>query len=189
MADSIDKSDQSTGSPDRPARPERRRLLRGAAASVPVVMTLHSGTAQAMASITCGDKALRSQANASYHPATLVQDPDEDELLRHRVDIYDKKVQVLRDGQWVWENDGQPSYFPGKHEGQPCWRHYNCTIASASSEAPEDCGEKIGERWALAHVDAQTGDLVAVGAPQNPHDAIYTSAAGNCLVSLQNRSL
>ena len=188
MADSKDKTEQTNAASGEPAAPQRRRLLRGAAASVPVVMTLHSGTAQAMASITCGDKALHSQHNASYHPSTLVHDPDDDELLRHRVDIYDKKVQVHRNGQWVWENNGQPTYFPGKHEGQPCWRHYNGTIVSGSSEPPDDRGEKIGERWALAHVDAQNGDLVAIGAPQNPHDAIYTSAAGNCMVSLQNRN-
>lgn len=165
----------------------RRKFLTGTAMALPAVMTLTPGSAMAMTSITCGQKALDSGATATC----LLKPPSNcnDGKFRLPVKLHDKLV---------WDStakrmkpNGVATYFEGMKDGNSVWRKCS-TGAVASTSMPTDCNPNpqlaTPTGYAIVHITADAGKIKHVGSPTNPSNCIITSAAGACMASLAYRS-
>lgn len=178
----ITKTADATGQAqsDRAPRPGRRHFLKGTALALPAAMTLTPGTAQALASVTCGQKALDSNLSAPV----LVTDADDQ--MRQSVDVYDQ-MELVTDGQGntSLQPNGVPTYF--FDNVQSVWRDVAGTSLGAG--VPSDRGPApIATRLAIVHIDATDGSPRSVGAGTAPSNAIITSAAGLCMTSLMGHN-
>jgi hypothetical protein len=159
-------------------------------AALPAVMTLTPGAAQALVSVTCGDKALDSGLTAQC--ILIPPSQTDDGHFRLPVSLYDKLVWVQDAwGQWVQQPNNVPTYFKGVHNGAQVWR--SCaTGAVIGASPPEDCNPNPmgapSTGYAIVHISADDGDIVSVGSPTSPTNAIITSAGGACMASLAMRA-
>ena len=160
----------------------RRRMLKLGAAALPVAMTLHSGAVQAMTSITCGIK-----SKDSGNTAPCITDHD-DGWMRLPCDTYEQKTWCNMYGTWGFYGSGSGYYYKGSCNGQDQWRY--CSNGSlAPYSPPKDCGNKVGTTLGLVQIDCTDGHIVACGAPCGSiPNCIITSAAGNCMHSLQQHA-
>jgi len=164
----------------------RRKFLKGTSLALPAVMTLTSGTAQAMGSLTtCGTRARDSNLAV---PAVLIE--GDDLYLRQSVEVFDQVIQVddgTGGGGTIPQPNGIPTYFFDPEVSK--WRTVSGAFVNPSTNPdlvpPTDRGPvAIAVRNAIVHIDAENGEQVAIGSPSNPPNAIITSAAGLCLASL-----
>jgi len=164
----------------------RRNFLKGTSLVLPVAMTITPGTAQALASITCGQKALDSPMTA----ANLVS--SEDEFLRYQVTVYDQMVEETINNVVTMVPNNEPTYFRDTVTNE--WRNVTGAVegpAGADDNAdpkPDDIGTTTYTRFAIVHIDATDGSPVAVGSGSAPSNAIITSAAGLCMASLMGQA-
>ncbi len=157
----------------------RRNFLKGTSLALPAAMTLTPGTAQALASITCGQKALDSNLTAT----ALVS--DDDGLYRQSVDVYDRLIPgVDGNNNPVMVPNNIPTYF--LDTVQAIWRDAG---GAAIGAEPADKGPNVVTMLAIVHIDATNGAPVAVGSGTNPTNAIITSAAGACMASLMQQTM
>lgn len=163
----------------------RRRFLKGTTLALPVVTTLTPGAAQALTSMTCGDKAL---LDGGLTPDFLLTPPNSDDgHYRLPVVVYDREV-PLDDGNGniTMVGNEEPTYFSGIDQGQPVWRSF-VDGSVVSTEDPPDLRNPPDislTGYAIVHVSATDGSTVSVGAKDSPPNAIVTSAAGACMNSL-----
>ena len=165
------------------ASASRRRMLKLGAAALPAAMTLHSGAVQAMTSITCGTK-----SKDSGQTAPCITDY-EDGWMRLPCDTYNQKT-WCKDiyGKWSYQASGSAYYYKGSCNGLDQWR-YCSNYSDCGSSAPNDCGDKVGSKLGLVQIDCTDGHIVAVGAPcGSVPNCVITSAAGNCMHSLQQHA-
>ena len=160
----------------------RRNFLKGTSLALPAAMTLTPGTVQALASVTCGQKALDSNLTAPV----WIADGADDGLYRFDVDVHDKLVPGV-DGQGnpIMVPNGTPTYFIDTVQG--VWR--DSTGGITDPQPPEDLGGPVAIKRAIVHINAVDGAPVACGSGSNPPNAIITSAAGACMASLAAHNL
>ena len=166
--------------PDRAGRiTSRRQFLKGTSLALPAVMTLHSGAAQAITSITCGAKALASGQSAS---CVITGD---DGFLRQTVITYNG-TKLNRKNQRVPLQPAVATYFAGQESVGgtlvPCYRDFHGNKVTDTTLV--DTTTTCGTRRAIVHIDATNGGIRAVGASTPPSNCIVTSAAGLCMASL-----
>ncbi|MGR8921566.1 MAG: hypothetical protein ACU85V_18275 [Gammaproteobacteria bacterium] len=177
----------------------RRQFLKGTSLALPAVMTLTPGAAQAMVSITCGQKALDSDLTAEC----LLVPPDntDDGMYRMPVTLYDRLVAELDEhgnpkldanGNPVLVPTGEATYFMGLSNGETVWRDCSSGLP-LGTEDPDDLNSSPNlmypTGYAIVHIDAENGEIVSVGSPDNPSNAVITSAAGACMASLAMRAM
>ena len=163
----------------------RRRMLKLGAAALPVAMTLHSGAAQAMTSWTCGTKAQDSQDWLDCPPAVTCT---QDGWYRLPCDTYSQKTKCNLGGTTTWVDGTTGCYYVAKcNDGSSQWR--NCRdFSQCSGSPPSDCGSQVNSWLGLVQIDCTTGEVAACGIPHKYSNCIYTSAAGNCINSLQQHA-
>ena len=160
----------------------RRQFLKGTSLALPAVMTLHSGTAQAITSITCGAKAYAAQQSASCVTT------GSDGCYRLPVNCYDKLVSKKVNGKTVKVGNGTPTYFLGKKPSGTggvvdCWRDMSGAEVLDTTVINKS-GSPCGTRQAIVHISCKDGSIQAVGSGTTPTNCIITSAAGLCMASL-----
>lgn len=160
----------------------RRQFLKGTSLALPAVMTLHSGTAQAITSITCGAKALAAQQSATCLTT------GSDGRYRLSVNCYDKLVTKKINGKTVKVGNGTPTYFLGKKPSGTggvvdCWRDMSGNEVLDTSLVNKS-GSPCATRQAIVHISCKDGSIQAVGSSTAPTNTIITSAAGLCMASL-----
>ena len=152
--------------------------------ALPAVMTLHSGAAQAVTSITCGDKGIAAGATALH---LIIPPTPDDGFMRSQVQLYDQMVP----GTDMYGNpttlpSNVPTYYSGIKNGQPIWRLV--TDGTELPGQPSDLNQQPNLPqpfgFAVVHISADDGSIAAVGSPYNPSNSIVTSAAGACMASL-----
>jgi hypothetical protein len=171
-----------------PGRPTRRRFIKGSSLALPAVMTLHSHSAQALVSITCGQKALDTGETA----VPVIDIGEDDDHLRENVVVYDElfeeTVENNGEEETVLVPDGQAKFFRDDYAN--VWRDVSGN--SLGESMPQSCNYVeggVGHKRAIIHISANDGAPVSCGAHTPPtEDAIITSAAGACMASLVTRS-
>jgi hypothetical protein len=162
----------------------RRRMLKLGAAALPAAMTLHSGAVQAMTSITCG---IKSKDSSNTAPCLTNYN---DGWMRLPCDVYSQKT-WCKDlyGKWGYQSSSSAYYYKGSCNGLDQWRYCSNNQLVGCSDQPKDCGDKVGSKLGLVQIDCTDGHIVACGAPCGSiPNCIITSAAGNCMHSLQQQA-
>lgn len=79
----------------------------------------------------------------------------------------------------------------GMDNGESVWRTCS-TGQSLGLNEPTDYNPDPNllypNGYAIVHINAEDGSIVGVGSPDNPQNAIITSAAGVCMASLVARA-
>ena len=178
-----------------PYQTTRRTFLKGTTLALPAVITLHSGAALANISVS---QCVTERANI----AAPVISPNQDQLGRNLVNVYEKLQKKTGGGYEVNPGVAQPFYFAGIENGVDVVRYISSGLIVPTTEYGEVNGSgfpnwlmtpALPKQYAIVYYNTDKiggGTVVSVGSPTNPSPthASTVSAAGACITSLMHRT-
>ena len=179
-----------------PQQTTRRTFLKGTTLALPAVITLHSGAALANISVS---QCVTQRANIAALP---VISPNQDQLGRNLVDVYEKLRKKTGGGLEINPLVTQPFYFAGIENGVNVVRYITSGLVVPTTEYGKVNGPgfvnylgtpPLPKQFAIVYYNTDKvggGTVVSVGSPTNPSPghASTVSAAGACITSLMHRT-